>query len=89
MFFFLFLRFYLFIHERHTERGRDRQREKQAPRRELDVGFNPGTPGSCPEPKTDAQPQGHPGVPCYNVFKHPKQKALLAAWSLEVTGILR
>ena len=45
--------FYLFIHERHRERGRDRQREKQAPCREPDVGFDPGTPGSCPEPKAD------------------------------------
>ena len=38
---FFFPRFYLFIHERH------RQREKQAPCREPDVGLNPGT-GSCP-----------------------------------------
>ena len=34
-------RFYLFIHERQRERGRDlRQREKQAPCREPDVGLN-------------------------------------------------
>ena len=29
-----------------TERGRDRQREKQAPRREPDAGLDPGTPES-------------------------------------------
>ena len=29
------------------------QREKQAPRREPDVGLDPGTPGSPPEPKAD------------------------------------
>ena len=39
---FFFLRFYLLIHERH------RQREKQTPSRELDVGLDPGTPGSRP-----------------------------------------
>ena len=33
---FVFLRFYLFIHERH------RQREKQAPCREPYVGLDPG-----------------------------------------------
>uniref|UniRef100_A0A8C0LB18 mitogen-activated protein kinase kinase kinase n=1 Tax=Canis lupus dingo TaxID=286419 RepID=A0A8C0LB18_CANLU len=60
-------RFYLFIHERQRERERERQRhrqrEKQAPCREPDVGLYPGTPGSCPEPKVDAQPLSHPGVP--------------------------
>ena len=47
---FFFLRFYLFIHERHRERGRQRhrQREKQAPCREPDAGLDPGTPGSGP-----------------------------------------
>ena len=49
--------FYLFIHERHTERdrgrGRDtgrrqRHRKKQAPCREPDVGLDPRSPGSHP-----------------------------------------
>ena len=33
--------------ERERERQRHRQREKQAPRRELDVGLDPESPGSC------------------------------------------
>ena len=39
-----FLRFYLFIHKRHRERERQRhrQREKQGPRKESDVGLDPG-----------------------------------------------
>ena len=45
------------------ERQRHRQREKQAPCRELDVGLDPRIPGSHPEPKADAQPLNHPGVP--------------------------
>ena len=44
-------------------RQRQRQREKQAPCREPDVGLDPRTPGSLPEPKADAQPLSHPGVP--------------------------
>ena len=39
--FFNLLRFYLFMHER--QRGRDRQREKQAPFREPDAGLDPGS----------------------------------------------
>ena len=54
----LFLKIILFIHSWETERERQRhrQREKQAPFREPDVGPNPGTPGSRPEPKVDVQP---------------------------------
>ena len=44
------------------ERQRHRQREKQAPCREPDVGLNPGTSGSRPELKADAQPLSHPGA---------------------------
>ena len=50
---------------RYTER----QREKQAPCREPDAGLNPGTVGSCPEPKAATQPLSHPGVPTAMFFK--------------------
>ena len=39
------------------------QREKQAPCREPDVGLDPVTLGSRLEPKADAQPLSHPGIP--------------------------
>ena len=50
---------------RATEKGRDigRGRHRQAPEREPDVGLDPRTPGSQPEPKADAEPLSHPGVP--------------------------
>ena len=50
---------------RDTERGRQkhRQREKQAPYTEPNVGLDPGTPGSRPESKADTQLLSHPGVP--------------------------
>ena len=48
-----------------TEREgqRHRQREKQTPCKEADVGLNPGTPGSYPGPKADAELLSHPGIP--------------------------
>ena len=55
-------RFYLFMRDR--ERQRHRQREKQAPCKEPDVGLDPRIQGSWPEPKPNAQPLSHPGVPC-------------------------
>ena len=54
---------YLLMRDRERERGRDRQRETQAPCREPDVGLDPGSPGSGPGPKADAQPLSHPGCP--------------------------
>ena len=48
---------------RERERQKHRQREKQAPCREPDTGLDPGTPGLCPEPKADARPLSHPGIP--------------------------
>ena len=63
VFFLLFIfKDYLFIHERHKEGQKHRQREKQAPCGELDEGLNLGTLGSRPEPKMDAQPLSHPGA---------------------------
>ena len=33
-----------------------------------DVGLDPGSPGSHLEPKADAQPLSHPGVPIFKIF---------------------
>ena len=49
---------------RHTEREAEtRQRGKQASCGEPNVGLDPRTPGSRPEPKADVQPLSHPGAP--------------------------
>ena len=53
---------------RYRERQRHRLREKGAPCREPDVGLDPGTPGSGPEPKADAQPLS-PQEPCTVLFR--------------------
>ena len=37
-------------------------RDSQAPHGEPDAGLHSRTPGSCPEPKADAQPLSHPGI---------------------------
>ena len=53
------------MRDKEKERQRHRQREKQAPRRKPDVGFDPGPPGSCPEPKAHAQQLSHLGIPIF------------------------
>ena len=45
--------------------------EKQAPCEEPYVGLDPGNLESGPEPKADAQPLNHPGVPPFNYLKTP------------------
>ena len=50
------------------ERGRNSQREKQVPWREPDVGLDPGTAGSHPEPKANAQLLRHLGIPPVGFF---------------------
>ena len=68
--FFVFLRFYLFIHERQRQTEREREAETQA---EGEAGSMQGArcgtqsqdPESGPEPKADAQPLSHPGVPMF------------------------
>ena len=57
---------YLFMGDTERERQRHRQLEKQAPRREPDVGLHPRTLGSRPEPKADAQSLSHRGAPNRN-----------------------
>ena len=58
------LAFYLFIHKRHRDTGRERhrQREKLASCMEPDIGLDPGSPGSHPGPKAGAKPLSHPGI---------------------------
>ena len=48
---------------RDLESQRHKQKEKRDPCREPDLGLDPRTLGSPPEPKGDAQPRSHPGVP--------------------------
>ena len=59
----LFKKDFMYLFMRDRERQRLRQREKQAPRREPNVGLDPRTPGSHPEPKAGAQPLSRLGVP--------------------------
>ena len=51
------------MRDTEEDRDRDRDRQKQTPCRKPDVGLNPETPGSRPEPKADTQPLSYPGVP--------------------------
>ena len=49
---------------RDTQREEEAQAEAEAgSSREPDAGLDPRTPGSHPDPKADAQPLSHPGIP--------------------------
>ena len=52
-----------------AEGQRHRQREKQAPCGEPNVGHDPRALGSRPELTAGAQPLSHPGAPDLNGFK--------------------
>ena len=54
---------------RDIKRQRQKQREKQVPFGEPNVGLDPRTPGSCPELQAEAQPVSHPDVPNFFFLK--------------------
>ena len=56
------------MRDTERERQRHRQREMKAPCREPDVGLDPRTPGSRPEPKAGSKPLSHPGIPKADYF---------------------
>ena len=49
--------------EREREAETQAEGEAGSMHREADVGFDPGSPGSRPGPKTGAKPLRHPGIP--------------------------
>ena len=61
-------RFYLFIHERQREEETQAEGEAGS-MREPDVRLDPGTSGSGPEPKAEAQPLSHSGLRIILIFK--------------------
>ena len=58
------------MRDTESEKQIHRQREKQAPCREPDVGLDPGTPGSCPGPEAGAKPLSYPGIPDLPILCH-------------------
>ena len=52
------------MRDTHTERGRDTGRGRSRLHAgRLDMGLDPGTPGSRPWPKAGAKSLNHPGIP--------------------------
>ena len=59
------------MRDRERQRQKHRQREKQAPYRESDVGFDPGSPESCPGLEAGTKLLSHPGIPALSFLnKH-------------------
>lgn len=56
----------------------ERQREKQAPQGEPDVGSDLRTPGSRPEPKADSQPPSRPGAPHFLFLTVPPSSSFFS-----------
>ena len=55
---------YLFMRNRERKREAETQAEGEAgSMQEPDVGLDPEFTGSPPQPKADAQPLGHQGIP--------------------------
>ena len=61
----------MIVIQREREREAETQAEGEAGsmHREPDVGFDPGSPGSRPGPKTGAKLLRHPGIPSFSSFK--------------------
>ena len=53
----------MIVTEREREAETQAEGEAGFMRREPDVGFDPGSPGSRPGPKAGAKPLSHPGIP--------------------------
>ena len=53
----------MIVTEREREAETQAEGETGSMHREPDVGFDPGSPGSCPGPKAGAKPLRHPGIP--------------------------
>ena len=64
---------YLFTRDTHTQREREAETQAEGEAgscREPEVGLDPGSPGSRPEPKAGAKPLSHPGCPWNTHFLH-------------------
>ena len=70
----------LFAEEKPSERQRHRQREKQVPCRQPDMGLDPRIPGSCPGPQAGAKPLSHPGIPETLIFVFYLNTLVVGEW---------
>ena len=53
----------MIVTQREREAETQAEGEAGSMHREPDMGFDPGSPGSRPEPKAGAKPLRHPGIP--------------------------
>ena len=65
----------MIVTEREREAETQAEGEAGSMHREPDVGFNPGSPGSCPGPKAGAKPLRHPGIPYLFIYERTEREA--------------
>ena len=58
----------MIVTEREREAETQAEGEAGSMHRKPDVGFDPGSPGSCPGPKAGTKPLHHPGIPIFQTF---------------------
>ena len=58
----------MIVTQREREAETQAEGEAGSMHREPDVGFDPGSPGSCPGPKAGAKPLRHPGIPLLKIL---------------------
>ena len=79
---FRFLLFMIAHRERQSERGAETLAEWEADsfHWEADVAFDPGSPGSHPEPKAGAKLLHHPGIPTCSFQLHMGHSTEQISW---------
>ena len=65
----------MIVTEREREAETQAEGETGSMHWEPNVGFDPGSPGSCPGPKAGAKPLRHPGIPnILFLFIHERER---------------
>ena len=74
----------MIVTQREREAETQAEGEAGSMHREPDVGFDPGSPGSRPGPKTGAKPLRHPGIPHLLIFSiSPRFSSVIETVSLQ------
>ena len=77
----------MIVTEREREAETQAEGEAGSMHQEPDVGFDPGSPGSRPEPKAGAKPLRHPGIPRSLFMLRVSGVALVASYLVKLADL--